>query len=194
MGPLLVLVSPCFREKGIATCKTVSFWFSLINCLLKNVIVFCFGSKLQNGTYLKKRAIFYLLFTFSSHQGKDTEVPLAHISLTYILIFCSPYWLFLPPQFCKNCEFAMYGFSLVRLLVLILICPILEQSINNKIGSKFKLECLLRIFVYTNAKFIVICKPQTLTVGEDSVQCRKCKKRRKKKKLLLSSSHFAFYR
>lgn len=38
--------------------------------------------------------------------------------------------------------FILYGFSLIRLLVWILIRAILEQSINNKIVSK-KLECLL---------------------------------------------------
>ena len=48
---------------------------------------------------------------------------------------------------------------------LILIRAILEQSINNKMGAKFKLECLLLICVYTNAKFIVICKPLTLNGG-----------------------------
>ena len=45
----------------------------------------------------------------------------------------------------------MYGFSLVRLLVLILICAILEQSMNNK------MEYLLVIFIYNNVKFVVIC-------------------------------------
>ena len=61
-----------------------------------------------------------------------------------------------------------YGFSLVRLLVLILIRAILEQSINNKNGehNNFMLECLLLIFTYrTNGKFIVIFKPQTLNDG-----------------------------
>ena len=43
---------------------------------------------------------------------------------------------FLPSQFCKNCEFIMYGFSSVQLLVLILFRPILELSINNKMVSK----------------------------------------------------------
>ena len=59
--------------------------------------------------------------------------------------------------------------------MLILICAIWEQSINNKMVSKIKLECLLLICVYTNAKFIVIC----ITLnggGEDSVQYRNCKK------------------
>ena len=49
----------------------------------------------------------------------------------------------------------MYGFSLVWLLVLIILPAILEQSINNKMVSKFRLECLLLIFIYTNEKFIV---------------------------------------
>ena len=40
MGPLLVLVSPCFRENVNVTCKIVSFLCSLGNFLQKNVIVF----------------------------------------------------------------------------------------------------------------------------------------------------------
>ena len=39
----------------------------------------------------KKKAIFNLLFTFFSHQEKVTKIASAHISLTYIHIFCSPY-------------------------------------------------------------------------------------------------------
>ena len=63
--------------------------------------------------------------------------------------------------------------------VLILIRAILEQLINNKVVSKFKLECLLLIYTYTNEKFIVICKPRTLNDGgEDSVKYRNCKKHR----------------
>ena len=39
------------------------------------------------------------------------------------------------------------------------------------------LECLLLICVFTNAKFIVFCKPRTLNDGgEDSVQNRTRKK------------------
>ena len=37
-------------------------------------------NKFKNGTHLiKKRAIFDLLFIFSSHQEKDTKTPLAHV-------------------------------------------------------------------------------------------------------------------
>ena len=190
MGPPLVLVSPCFRQNVVVTYKMGSFLCSLDNLLQKNVIVFFFGNQISKWRSFEKRAIFDLLFTFFSHQGKVTKIPSAHISLTYIHVFCSPYWLFLPYQFGKKYKFIRYGFSLVWVLVLILIRAILEQSINNKWWAKFKLECLLLICTYPYAKFIVICKPRTLNDrGEDSV-----KYRNRKKEPLLSSSHFAFYR
>ena len=64
----------------------------------------------------------------------------------------------------------LYGFSLVRLLILILFRAILKQSINDKMVSKIEVGMYTMIFTYTNAKFIVICKPRLLmTVDEDSV-------------------------
>ena len=76
---------------------------------------------------IAKIAIFDLVFTFSSHQGKDENS--FSTNLTYII---KPHLShpFLPKQFCKNYEFVVYGFSLVQLLVLTLIRDILEQSIN----------------------------------------------------------------
>ena len=137
MGPLLVVVSYCFRENVVVTCKIGSFLCSLDNILQKNVIVFFFGNQISKWRSFEKRAIFDLLFTVFSYQGKVAKIPSAHISLTYIYVFCSPYWLFLPYQFWKKkYEFIRYGFSLVRFLVLILIRAILEQSINNKMVSK----------------------------------------------------------
>ena len=99
MGPWLVLVSPCFRENVVATCKIGSFLCSLDNLLQKNVIVLFFENQISKWRSFEKRAIFDLLFTFFSHQGKVTKIPSAHISLTYIHVFCSPYLLFLPFQF-----------------------------------------------------------------------------------------------
>ena len=84
MGPWLVLVSPCFRENVVATCKIGSFLCSLDNLLQKNIIVFLFGNQISKWCSFEKRAIFDLLFTFFSHQGKVTKIPSAHISLTYI--------------------------------------------------------------------------------------------------------------
>ena len=134
MGPLLVLVSPCFRENVVFTCKIGSFLCSLDNLLHKNVIVFFFGNQISKWCSFENRAIFDLLFTCFSH-GKVTKIPSEHISLTYMHVFCSPYWLSALPIL-KTYKFIRYGFSLVWFLVWILICAILEQSINNKMVSK----------------------------------------------------------
>ena len=91
MGPWLVLVSPCFRENVVATCKAGSFLCCLDNLLQKNVIVLFFGNQVSKWHSFEKRAIFDLFFTFSSHQGKVTKIPSAYISNTYIHVFCSPY-------------------------------------------------------------------------------------------------------
>ena len=102
MGPWLVLVSPCFRENVVATFKIGSFLCGLDNLLQKNVVVFFFGNQISKWRSFEKRAIFGLLFSFFSHQGKVTKIPSVHISLTYIHVFCSPYWLFLPYQVWKK--------------------------------------------------------------------------------------------
>ena len=151
MGPLLVPVSPRFGEKVIVTYKIGSFLCSLDNLLQKtnkqtnkqnktkqNVVAFFFENQISKGRSFKKRSIFDLLFTFFSYQRKITKIPSAHISLTYIHVFCSPCCCcccFALPIL-KKYEFIRYGFSLVWFLVLNLIRTILEQSINNKIVSK----------------------------------------------------------
>ena len=90
MGPCLVLVSPCFRENVVATCKIGSFLCSLDNVLQKNVIVLFFGNQISKWRSFEKRAVLDLFHTFFSHQEKVTKIPSAHISLTYIHVFCSP--------------------------------------------------------------------------------------------------------
>ena len=102
MGPWLVLVSPCFRENVVATCKIGSFFGSLDNLLQNNVIVLFFGNQISKWRSFIKRAIFDLLFTFFSHQGKVTKIPSAHISLTFIHVFCSPYGPFCLTNFEKK--------------------------------------------------------------------------------------------
>ena len=118
MGPWLVLVSPCFRENVVATCKIGSFLCSLGNLLQKNVIVLFFGNQISKWcSYEKKKAIFDLLFTFSSHQGKVTKIPSAHISLTYIgptrILLTLLTFFALPILEEKKYEFIRYDFSLV---------------------------------------------------------------------------------
>ena len=70
MGPLLVFVSPCFRENVVVTCKIGSFLCILDNLLKKNVIVFFFENQVSKWRSFETRAIFDLLFTFFSYQGK----------------------------------------------------------------------------------------------------------------------------
>ena len=87
----LFLFPLVFGENVVATCKIGSFLCSLDNLLQKNVIVLFFGNQISKWRLFEKRAIFDLRFTFFSHQGKVTKVPSAHISLTYIHVFCSSY-------------------------------------------------------------------------------------------------------
>ena len=103
MDPLLVLVSPCFRENVVVTCKIGSFLCSLYHLLQKNAIVCLFvcsffENQISKWCLFEKRAIFDLLSTFFSYQEKVTKIPSAHISLTYIHVFCSPFRTFLPHQ------------------------------------------------------------------------------------------------
>ena len=91
MGPLLVLVSPCFRENVVITCKIGSFLCSLDNLLQKKRNCFFFENQISKWRSFEKSAVFDLLFTFFGYQGKVTKTPLAHISLTYIHVFCSPF-------------------------------------------------------------------------------------------------------
>ena len=137
MGPWLVLVSPCFRENVVATCKIGSFFCSLDNLLQKNVIVLFFGNQISKWRSFEKRAIFYLLFTFSSHSPGKSYKNSFSTYLTYIhtRILLTLLTLFTLPIL-KKYEFIRYGFSLVWVLVLILIPAILEQLINNKMVSK----------------------------------------------------------
>ena len=100
----LILVCSCFsfRENVIVICKIVSFLCSLDNLLLK-ILSFFFGNQLSKWRSFKKKkkVIFDLLFTSFSHQGNNTKIPSAHISLTYIHIFYSPYWHFCLTNFAK---------------------------------------------------------------------------------------------
>ena len=136
MGPLLALVSSCFRETVVVTCKIGSFLCSLDNLLQKNVIIFFFKNQISKWRSFENRAIFDLLFTFFTYQGGKLQKFLQHISHSHTYMnFAHPIDFF-PYQFEKKYEFIRYGLSLVWFLVLIRIRAILEQSINNKMVSK----------------------------------------------------------
>ena len=172
MGPWLVLVSRCFRENVVATCKIWYFLCNLDNLLQKNVIVFFFGNLISKWRPFEKRAIFDLLFTFFSHQGKLQKF-FQHTYLTHIhqgRWFCSPYWLSLPYQFWKRYKFIRDGFSLVWVLVLILIRAILEQSIKKQNWEQNLSLNVYYWYVFTLMPNLqsLFCKPRT-DGGEDSV-------------------------
>ena len=136
-SPWLVLVFPCFRENVVATCKIGSFLCSLDKLLQKNVIVFFFGNQISKWRSFEERAIFDLLFTFFSHQGKVTLNSFStYPKNIHTRILLTLLTFFVLPILKKKYEFIRYGFSLVWVLVLILIRAILERSTNNKMVSK----------------------------------------------------------
>ena len=98
MGPLFVLVSPCFRETLVITCKIESSLCSLDNLLQKNVTVFlnvfclfcfvlfyilflflflflffCLKIKFQNGSHFKGALDKYNIYLFISSSIKDLK-------------------------------------------------------------------------------------------------------------------------
>ena len=112
MGIWLVLVSPCFKENVVATCKIGSFLCSLDNLLQKNVIVLFFGNQISKWCSFEKKAIFDLLFNFLV-TSKKVQQFLQHIyhSHTYTY-FAHPIDFFALPIL-KKYEFIRNGFSLV---------------------------------------------------------------------------------
>ena len=62
MGPWLVLVSPCFRENVVATCKFGSFLCSLDNLFQKNVIILFFGNQISKWRSFEKKGYFWPTF------------------------------------------------------------------------------------------------------------------------------------
>ena len=107
MGPLLVLISPCFRENVVVTCKIwVFFLCSLGNLLQENVIVFFFGNQISKWRSFEKRAI----LTYFSHSlvtREKLQKFLQHISHSHTyMYFTHPIDLFdLPILKKKKYEF-----------------------------------------------------------------------------------------
>ena len=102
MGTLFVLVSPCFREIVVVTCKIGSFLCSLDNLLQKNVIVFFFGNQISKWRSIEKR----LLLTYFSHflvTREKLQKFLQHISHSHThMYFAHPIDLFCLTNFEKN--------------------------------------------------------------------------------------------
>ena len=98
----LFLFPPCFRENVVTTCKIGSFLCSSDNLLQKNVTVLFFKNQISKWRSFEKRAIFDLLFTFFSHQGKLQKF-LQHISHSHTYTyFAHPIDFFCLTNFEKN--------------------------------------------------------------------------------------------
>ena len=102
MGPLFALFKGkcyCHMHNKFLFCvvKMISLWKMYYFYFFISFLI-----QVQNDAHLKKMTIFDLLFTFFSHQGQDTKISSAHISLTYIQVFCLPHWPYSPCQFCKH--------------------------------------------------------------------------------------------
>ena len=104
MGPWLVLVSPCFRENVVATCKIGPFLCSLDNLLQKNAIVIFFENQNTKWCSFEKKDYFWPTFYIFLVTREKLQKILQHISHshTYTHVFCSPYCLFLHYQFWKK--------------------------------------------------------------------------------------------
>ena len=136
MGPLLVLVSPCFRENVVVTCKIGSFLCSLDNLLQKNIRFSFSKIKFQNGAHLKKKGLFWPTFHIFQLPGESYKNSFStYLTHIYTCILLTLLTFFALPIL-KEKKIIRYGFSLVRFLMLILIRGNLEQSINNKMVSK----------------------------------------------------------
>ena len=102
MGPLLVLVSPCFRENVVVTCKIGSFLCSLGNLLEENVIVFFFGNQISKWRSFEKMAIL-TYFSYSLVTRKKLQKFLLHISHSHTyMYFAHPIDSFALPILKKN--------------------------------------------------------------------------------------------
>ena len=182
MGPLLVLVSPCLRENVVVTCKTGSFLCSFDNLLQKNIIVFFFGNQISKWRSFEKG----LFLTYFSHflvTREKLRKFLQHISHSHTyMYFGHPIDFFALPILEKKKKKKKPNLSdMVSLWYdswcWFLFAPFWNNQLITKWWAKCKLECLLLICIYANAKFIVICKPRTLNDGDvDSVKYRNRKK------------------
>ena len=98
MGTLLVLVSPCFRENVVVTCKIGFFLCSLDNLLQKNVIVFFFGNQISKWRIWKKGYFwptFHIFLVTRESYKNSFSTYLTHIHTCLLLTLLT----FLPYQF-----------------------------------------------------------------------------------------------
>ena len=93
MGPLLVLVSPCFRVNVVFDHMQNLFLFlffflcSLDNLLQKNVIVFVFGNQVSKWRSFEKKGYFLTYFSHFLVTREKLQKFLQHISHSHTYTF-----------------------------------------------------------------------------------------------------------
>ena len=103
MGPWLVLVSHCFRENVVVTCKIGSFWWSLDILLQKNVIVLFLGNQIWKWRSFEKKRLFLTYFSHFLVTREKLQKLLQHISQTHTYTyFAHPIDIFCPTNFEKK--------------------------------------------------------------------------------------------
>ena len=102
IGPWLALVSPCFRENVVATCKIGSFLYSLDNLLQKNVIVLFFGNQISKWSAFEKKRLFLTYFSHFLVTREKLQKFLQHISHSHSYTYFAHYWLFYLTNFEKK--------------------------------------------------------------------------------------------
>ena len=114
MGTLFVIVSPCFRENVVVTCKIGSFLCSLDNLLQKNVIFFFFGNQISKWRSFEKKGLFLTYFSHFIVTREKLQKFLQHISYSHTyMYFAHPIDFFFALPILKKYKFNRYGFSLV---------------------------------------------------------------------------------
>ena len=86
MGQWLVLVSPCFRENVVVTCKIGSFLCSLDILLQKHVIVFFFGNQISKWRSFEN-GLFLSYFSHFLVSREKLQKFLQHISHSHIYMY-----------------------------------------------------------------------------------------------------------
>ena len=135
MGPLLVLVSPCFRENVVVTCKIGSFLCSLDTFLQKNVIVFFFGNQTSKWRSFETMAILAYFSHFLVTREKLQKF-LQHVSHSHTYTYFAHPIDFFCLTNCEKIRIYQVWFLFGVIPGVIPICAILAQSINNKMVSK----------------------------------------------------------
>ena len=135
MGPLLVLVCPCFMEDVIVTCKIVSFFCSLDNFLLKMWLFSFLEVKFQNGVHLIK-GVFLTYFSHFLVTREKTQKILQHISHLHTRILLTLLTFLALPVLEKLRVYHVSWFLFGVTPVVDSLSHLLNQSINNKMVSK----------------------------------------------------------